>query len=200
MIRSRIVVRGNVQKVGYRDFVQDIARELDVRGYVKNLKDGNVEIVCECDERILHDFSNRINVRKDFINVKGVEIVERSKATGEFKYFDIKYGKLEEEIGERMVAGVKYASATLKETKEGRRDMKAMHRDLKMEEKKTRESIKDVHGDVNERFDWMADRYGDFGKIMKSLDEKVDSMDKSIEGMENSFTKLVNHIIGRDKG
>ncbi|MEA2032192.1 MAG: acylphosphatase [Euryarchaeota archaeon] len=50
MKRATIIAKGKVQKVGYRDFVQDSARELGITGYVENLEDGNVKIVCEGEE------------------------------------------------------------------------------------------------------------------------------------------------------
>lgn len=48
--RARIIVRGVVQGVYFRDSTRRRARELDVTGVVKNKPDGSVEIVCEGDE------------------------------------------------------------------------------------------------------------------------------------------------------
>lgn len=41
----RIIVSGKVQHVYYRKFVSQALMRLGVQGYVKNLKDGTVEIV-----------------------------------------------------------------------------------------------------------------------------------------------------------
>jgi acylphosphatase len=41
----RIVVRGRVQGVGFRAFVEDEARERRVAGWVRNRRDGSVEAV-----------------------------------------------------------------------------------------------------------------------------------------------------------
>lgn len=38
-----VVVRGRVQGVGYRYFVERQARELDLEGFVRNRRDGSVE-------------------------------------------------------------------------------------------------------------------------------------------------------------
>ena len=54
-----------MQKVGYRDFVQDQARLLGVAGYVENQNNGNVHIVAEAKKDILQKFINKINVKKD---------------------------------------------------------------------------------------------------------------------------------------
>jgi acylphosphatase len=41
----RFFVAGRVQGVGYRYFVQELAQELGLRGYVRNLRDGRVEVL-----------------------------------------------------------------------------------------------------------------------------------------------------------
>ena len=43
----RAVVRGRVQGVFFRDFVRRHADQLNLRGYVRNLPDGGVEVVAE---------------------------------------------------------------------------------------------------------------------------------------------------------
>jgi acylphosphatase len=43
------VVRGDVQGVGFRYFVREHARELGVRGWVRNRPDGTVEVQAEGD-------------------------------------------------------------------------------------------------------------------------------------------------------
>jgi acylphosphatase len=40
----RFKVYGDVQGVGYRDFIRRRARDLELDGYVRNLADGTVEI------------------------------------------------------------------------------------------------------------------------------------------------------------
>jgi acylphosphatase len=40
----RFVVFGRVQGVGYRNFVEQIARKMQLQGYVRNLRDRSVEV------------------------------------------------------------------------------------------------------------------------------------------------------------
>ncbi|RLF23895.1 MAG: acylphosphatase [Thermoprotei archaeon] len=47
MIRVLVRIYGVVQGVGFRAFAQYHARRLGLKGYVKNLSDGSVEIVAE---------------------------------------------------------------------------------------------------------------------------------------------------------
>ena len=52
---------GRVQGVGFRFTAIDIARGLGVCGWVKNLRDGRVELVAEAEEDTVKDFLSRVN-------------------------------------------------------------------------------------------------------------------------------------------
>jgi acylphosphatase len=45
MTVRHVVIRGRVQGVGYRAFVQDEALRLELEGWVRNRRDGSVEAV-----------------------------------------------------------------------------------------------------------------------------------------------------------
>ncbi len=45
--RAHILYTGRVQGVGFRHTAEGIALEIGLKGWVKNLPDGRVEIVCE---------------------------------------------------------------------------------------------------------------------------------------------------------
>lgn len=50
MTMQRVFVSGKVQRTGYRDWVIRQARDLGVTGWVRNLKDGRVELLVAGDE------------------------------------------------------------------------------------------------------------------------------------------------------
>ncbi len=50
MFARRYIVKGRVQGVGFRYFTHRFAQELGLRGRVKNLPNGTVEVYAEGDE------------------------------------------------------------------------------------------------------------------------------------------------------
>lgn len=44
LTRAHLVVKGRVQGVFYRAFARDISVQLGLRGWVRNLSDGSVEV------------------------------------------------------------------------------------------------------------------------------------------------------------
>jgi acylphosphatase len=60
MIRRTSHFSGHVQGVGFRYTAADLARGFDVRGYVRNLPDGRVELVAEGDEAEIARLIERI--------------------------------------------------------------------------------------------------------------------------------------------
>lgn len=71
----KIVVKGLVQGIGYRWFVQEIAEQEGIAGYVRNNDDGSVEIVAEADDRTkIEKFINRIRTEHKYAVVKDIEV------------------------------------------------------------------------------------------------------------------------------
>jgi acylphosphatase len=101
MKRFVATARGRVQRVGYREHVYDETFERNISGYVKNLENGEVEIVAEGSEEDLREFINAINIIQRPIAVKSFTI-RWEEATGEYADFEIIRGEIQEEIFERM--------------------------------------------------------------------------------------------------
>lgn len=80
---------GRVQGVGFRFTAEDIARGMDATGWVKNLRDGRVELVVEAEEGRLKEFLERIS--QYFSKYIQDTDIQWLPATGEFKDFGIKF-------------------------------------------------------------------------------------------------------------
>jgi len=76
---------GNVQGVGFRFTSEDIARNLGVGGWIKNLREGRVEILAEAEEKVLTEFLAKIN--QYFSRYIQDVDVKWLPATGEFRDF-----------------------------------------------------------------------------------------------------------------
>lgn len=59
--RLHAIIEGRVQGVGFRMFVKDNARSLGVDGWVRNLRDGTVEVVAEGDREKLSHLLNSLH-------------------------------------------------------------------------------------------------------------------------------------------
>jgi len=101
MKRFSAVAAGRVQRVGFREHVYRETFDKDISGYVKNLDNGEVEIVAEGSEEDLRALVDRINIIRYPIAVKSFAI-KWQEATGEFTSFEIIRGDLQEELFERV--------------------------------------------------------------------------------------------------
>jgi acylphosphatase len=88
MERLHAVVRGDVQGVGFRYFVQRTAQRLGLRGWVRNNDDGSVEVVAEGERGPLEELSRALKEGPRAARVDRVE-TRWSSATGTFRGFDL---------------------------------------------------------------------------------------------------------------
>ncbi len=87
--RLRAVVRGTVQGVGYRYFTVTRAETLGLVGWVRNVPNGDVEVVAEGEESKLRDFLSMLQRGPMGAFVRDVVSVSLP-ATGEFKDFTVR--------------------------------------------------------------------------------------------------------------
>ena len=89
-MRLYAVFAGTVQGVGFRYFVRNIAKEMGVKGYVRNLPDGTVEVVAEGDEQTLRNFLKAIEQGPPLAEVTDIRYQFEDKEGG-FTDFEILY-------------------------------------------------------------------------------------------------------------
>lgn len=88
--RTHIYISGFVQGVFFRDSTREKAQELGVKGWVRNLADGRVEIMVEGEKKKVKELVEWSKRGPMISKVESVEIKEREYKE-EFGSFEIKY-------------------------------------------------------------------------------------------------------------
>lgn len=73
MIARQFLINGEVQGVGYRYFAQRSAARHQVRGYVRNLDDGRVEVLAEGSEKAVSGFRHDLAAGPTYSQVGRIE-------------------------------------------------------------------------------------------------------------------------------
>jgi acylphosphatase len=154
-----MLVEGVLQGVGYRAIVKQAARFLGVKGLVRNLDDGRVEIFCEGSKTSLEKFQKLIDIRgkpEDIlsINVTKIEFVEEgekgySPAWKLYRGFEIDYGV------EKLSP---FEESSLEDHEFGKLYFSSF-----------RNELKSFREDANVSFAQMAEKYGDISAELKEF-------------------------------
>ena len=89
-IRVRLIIKGRVQGVWFRESTRRKARSLGVAGWVRNRSDGSVEVLAEGPEDRVKDLVSWCHNGPPYSEVSQVN-ESREEWSGEFKSFDITY-------------------------------------------------------------------------------------------------------------
>jgi acylphosphatase len=86
----RAIVRGRVQGVGYRFFAERVARELGIRGWVRNLADGTVETLAAGEDEAVRQYLERLRKGPHGSRVDALDVSEVSdEEAGRHTSFEI---------------------------------------------------------------------------------------------------------------
>ncbi len=172
-------ITGEVQQVGYRRSVWKTANKIGVKGYVKNLPDGNVKIVAEGDEQTLQTFLKAIDIKEPPILVEKIKTREK-KPTGRYRYFQIKTGPVTEELQEAIGTGEVQMNLFRNEFKDYRNEFKDY-----------REEFKDFAGRTDGNFNTLATKYGE---ISEKLTEILQKLQKESMETRRDLTRAVDNL------
>ena len=90
--RKMIILKGKVQGVFFRDFAKQNANKLGIVGYAKNLRNGNLEIMAQGEERKVDEFIKLCRRGPIFAKVEGVDVRdEKIDDEADYDFFDIRY-------------------------------------------------------------------------------------------------------------
>ena len=72
----KIYITGTVQGIFFRKFIEERANELRIRGFVRNLDDGRVEVIIEGDEKKIEEMINICRQGSPHSTINNIEIQE----------------------------------------------------------------------------------------------------------------------------
>lgn len=87
--RLHAIVRGRVQGVTFRATTRDRATALNITGWVRNNRDGTVELIAEGERDTLETLVEFLHEGPPAARVSNVD-TQWQRATGEFERFSVK--------------------------------------------------------------------------------------------------------------
>jgi acylphosphatase/outer membrane murein-binding lipoprotein Lpp len=185
MNRLTAYVSGNVQKVGYRKRIIDIARAFGLKGMIENLDDGRVKIIAEGDDEKLKWFEHAIEIKNTLIQVSNVEKAY-NPAGGEFA----KFGKLvdEGETDSRLDKGIEVMNSMLVAIKQVNTTLVDMNSNLggKMD---------NLSGKMDNLSGKMDNLSGKMDEVNENLGSKIDQMDKNLGGKMDRMLQKQDEVL-----
>lgn len=85
-----IRIFGKVQGVGYRFYATRVARRLNLRGWIRNLRDGTVDAAVEGEASAIDEWVEELREGPRYAEVTKIE-QERKDFTGKLGDFDVKF-------------------------------------------------------------------------------------------------------------
>lgn len=89
MKQAKLVISGRVQGVFFREFIKKSARRLKLTGFVRNLPDGNIEVMAEGSEEELNKFIAECRKGPLLAHVENID-VDYAEPEGEFDNFYVR--------------------------------------------------------------------------------------------------------------
>lgn len=89
MYTNNWIITGRVQGVGFRYLTYSIANKYGLRGWVRNLPDGSVEVMVQGERARIENLKKYLLRGNMFIEVKRIQ--EKTLELEEFSSFEIRY-------------------------------------------------------------------------------------------------------------
>jgi acylphosphatase len=178
MNRFTAYVSGNVQKVGYRKRIIDIARAFGLKGMIENLDDGRVKIIAEGEDEKLQWFEHAIEIKNTLIQVSNVEKAY-NPAGGEFA----KFGKLvdEGETDSRLDKGIEVMNSMLVAIKQ------------------VNTTLVDMNSNLGGKIDNLSGKVdnlsGKMDEVNENLGGKINQMDKNLGGKMDRMLQKQDEVL-----
>ena len=173
-MRYRLVVLGDVQQVGFREYVKKCAQKMRIKGTVKNQDDGSVEIYCEIDESALERFREMISAasmaKVEHIEVYSEESEQYGKPETDFSRFRVI--RDEDEIAETLSVMTSAGLALLEK----------------------QDKMIELQGITIEKIDGVANKIDGVANKIDGVANKIDGVANKIDGVANKIDGLSGKI------
>lgn len=185
LIEIELIVLGDVQGVGYRQYVAKIGRRLKLKGFVENLNDGTVRIHCKGDEKDLCEFKKQIDTIKPeaapLIDVEDIEERQLDPGTIKQTIFEEVYDHPSAEMSQGFYTGMKYMTIFNRETQA---------------------NLNLLRTGTQASFNHMDEKYDAISKAMLTVVDSIEDRNKvferRIEKIETNIESLLK-ILAKDR-
>jgi acylphosphatase len=75
----RFLISGRVQGVFYRSSTQQYARQLGLRGWVRNRRDGRVELLASGSEEKLDELEKWLEIGPEYAKVTNIKVITENQ-------------------------------------------------------------------------------------------------------------------------
>jgi len=183
-LRARMIVTGKVQKSGYREFVHEQAFDLDLNGFVRNLPDGTVEVVCEGEKDMLEKMATRIDIREFPVKVESVS-VDYSEATGEFDDFTVvRDERFDGDLAGKLEVGLVFIKRMHRDLS-GKQDTTIGKQDTLIgKQEETVEAVREMNASMDNHFQHMAEKQ----------DRTIGKQDETVEAVKEMNASMGGHF------
>ena len=196
MNRFTAYVSGNVQKVGYRKRIIDIARAFGLKGMIENLDDGRVKIIAEGEDEKLKWFEQAIEIKNTLIQVSNVEKAY-NPAGGEFA----KFGKLVDdgETDSRLDKGIEVMNSMLVAIKQVNTTLVDLNSNLGGKIDNLSGKMDEVNENLGGKIENLCGKLdnlsGKMDEVNENLGGKINQMDKNLGGKMDRMLQKQDEVL-----
>ena len=90
MVHKHLKISGRVQGVGFRHFTRQNARDLEINGWVKNMRDGTVETVLSGSPKDVETMIKRLQKGPISARVDDIKELESDAVNEDYNRFSVR--------------------------------------------------------------------------------------------------------------
>ncbi|MDO9537304.1 MAG: acylphosphatase [Thermoplasmata archaeon] len=199
--RATITISGEVQDAGFRGKVMRMGQKSGLTGYVENLPNGSVRVISEGGEETIKDFAKMLDIHDDDIEVEDIS-VDWSDATGEFKWFEVKFSDLGMEMFQGFAtAGKKLSAVSQKVDGVGQKvetvgeKVEGVGKDVRVVGGK----IDVLTLSTKENFNELGEKYHVISEVALSMQQELVELRRDNTRLLDALTLLVKDYVERGK-